>query len=125
RHIAALPKLKWVNLNHTKVTIRGVRELQAARPGVSVSAHNCTGELPREPEIAVLIRRPEYREAAPVAQSWARIEAWFAEHLPDALASLRPPASAADLDALEERIGRPLTADFRASYLIHDGQSGG
>ncbi len=30
--------------------------------------------------------------------------------------------SEADLDALEKRIGRPLPADFRASYLIHDGQ---
>jgi cell wall assembly regulator SMI1 len=124
-HLAALSKLKWVNLNHTKVTIRGVRELQAAHPAIHVTAHNCTGDPAREPEIAALIRRPEYREAAPVARSWARIEAWFAEHLPDALASLRPPAKESDLDALEERIGRPLPADFRASYLIHDGQSEG
>ena len=123
RHLAALPKLEWVNLNHTKVTLRGVRELQAARPGLGVSAQGSAAEELAEPEPAVLIRRPDARAAAPVAESWARIEAWFAVHLPAALATLRPPAAEADLAALERRIGRPLPADFRASYRIHDGQS--
>lgn len=123
RHLDTLPRLEFVNLSHTRVTLRGVRELQAARPGTNVSAFGSAAEELVEPEAAVLIPRPGPRAAAPVARSWARIEAWFAEHLPDALATLRPPASEADLAALERQIGRPLPADFRASYLIHDGQS--
>lgn len=123
QRLGSLPHLTSVNLNHTKVTARGVKELQAARSGIEITAHDCTGEPPREPEVANLIQRHEYREAAPVAQSWTRIEAWFAEHLPDALATLRPPASEVDLENLEERIGCPLPPDVRASYLIHDGQA--
>jgi cell wall assembly regulator SMI1 len=122
RHLAALPNLESVNLNQTKVTLRGVRELQAARPGIAVSAHDCTGEPSPEPQKLELIRRSDHREAAPVARSWARIERWFAANLPFALETIRPPAAEADLDELEKRIGRPLPADFRASYLIHDGQ---
>ncbi len=97
-HLAAMPALRSANLNHTKVTLSGVRELQAARPGLDISARDCTGEPPREPDPAALIRRPERREAAPVARSWARIEAWFAANLPEALATLRPPASVIDPD---------------------------
>ncbi len=121
-YLGALPNLESVNLNHTKVTLRGVQELKGARPGLNVSARDCTGGPPAAPEVLELIRRPEHREAAHVARSWARIEAWLAEHLPAALATLCPPVADADLDALETRIGKRLPADFRASYLIHDGQ---
>ncbi|MBY0231748.1 MAG: SMI1/KNR4 family protein [Gemmataceae bacterium] len=121
-HLAALPNLRQASLDRTKVTIAGVRALQAARPGIHVSAKNCTGDRSRKPKAATLICRPEQREAAPVAESWRRIEAWFAANLPEALATLRPPATEADLAAVEARIGQPLPADFRASYLIHDGQ---
>lgn len=122
RHLAALPKLESVNLNHTKVTIRGVRELQAARPGISVSARDCAGEPKPKDVKAELIKRPEQREPAPVARSWARLEKWFAANLPEVLTSLNPPATKAQLAALEKRIGKPLPKDFRESYLIHNGQ---
>ncbi|PRY13553.1 SMI1/KNR4 family protein [Kineococcus rhizosphaerae] len=35
---------------------------------------------------------------------------------------LRPPATVDQLDAAQEHLGRPLPADVRALYLLHDGQ---
>lgn len=122
-HVASLPRLESVSLNRSGVSISAVMGLKSARPGINLSAIGCTGGPPPEPEKLELIQRLEFREAAPVARSWERIEAWFAEYLPQALTTLNPPATEADLDALEKSIGRRLPPDFRASYLIHDGQS--
>ncbi len=122
RHLAALPALEAAFLNGTYVTERGVRELQDARPGILVTAQDSRGEPRRPPEPIPLIRRPEFRQAAPVAKSWDRIERWLAANFLKAFETLRPPASVEALDALEARVGRTLPADFRASYLIHDGQ---
>lgn len=50
-----------------------------------------------------------------------RIDRWLRHHAPRAHAALRPPASKADLVALQEAIGRPLLPDLRAWWLYADG----
>lgn len=59
---------------------------------------------------------------AEVGASWDRIERWFAANLPGRDLRLRPPATASALAEAEERLGRALPADLRASFLVHDGQ---
>lgn len=56
-----------------------------------------------------------------VQQAWRTIEDWFAKEAPGALI-LRPPASAAQIEAAEAAFGRALPDDYKASLLIHDGQ---
>lgn len=60
-----------------------------------------------------------------VAAAWARIDAWLKANAPELGASLRPPASEGSLRALEQALEKPLPADLRASWAIHDGQEGG
>ncbi|MFG2357957.1 SMI1/KNR4 family protein [Streptomyces sp. NPDC048521] len=59
--------------------------------------------------------------AAPVAESWARIDAWLAAHAPASLARLRPPAEPAALAAAEQVLGMQLPADLAASLACHNG----
>ncbi|AVG14979.1 molybdenum cofactor biosynthesis protein MoeA [Chromobacterium vaccinii] len=56
---------------------------------------------------------------------WRQFEAWLAEHWPDGLASLNPPASDAQIAELERQLGAKLPADYVVCLKIHDGQSGG
>ncbi|KIA79232.1 molybdenum cofactor biosynthesis protein MoeA [Chromobacterium piscinae] len=56
---------------------------------------------------------------------WRQFEAWLAEHWPDGLASLNPPASDAQIAELVRQLGVTLPADYVACLKIHDGQSGG
>lgn len=58
-----------------------------------------------------------------VAESWSRIRAWLATHAPRVLATIRPPASVADLAAVEEAVGVPLPEDLLAWWRIADGAS--
>ncbi|MCB9657553.1 MAG: SMI1/KNR4 family protein [Sandaracinaceae bacterium] len=53
---------------------------------------------------------------------WGRIEAWFAEHLPDAPLALRPGASEEAILAAEARLGLRFPDAFRESLRVHDGQ---
>ncbi|KAG1659640.1 hypothetical protein FOA52_010223 [Chlamydomonas sp. UWO 241] len=57
------------------------------------------------------------------AGAWAHVEAFLSEHLPEVAASLRPPASAADVEALEDEIGCALPPALRVMYGFHDGQA--
>jgi cell wall assembly regulator SMI1 len=56
-------------------------------------------------------------------KSWQRIERWLAEHLPDVVLDLRPPASAEEIRAAEKILGA-LPDEVRELYRIHDGQEG-
>ncbi|MEU6055100.1 SMI1/KNR4 family protein [Streptomyces xanthochromogenes] len=56
-----------------------------------------------------------------VEGAWGRIEAWLEEHAPATAALLRPPASDADIDAVEESIGVVFPPALRAWYRLHDG----
>jgi cell wall assembly regulator SMI1 len=61
-------------------------------------------------------------EAPPVARSWNRIEAWIAEHMPDALDELGAGAKPAAIRSVEKMLGAALPDDYKASCAIHDGQ---
>lgn len=56
-----------------------------------------------------------------VAESWARIEAWYAEHGPGPLGSLAKGATKSAVDKFEREIGAKLPDDFKESVRIHDG----
>lgn len=57
-------------------------------------------------------------------QQWKRLEAWLKAHNPALLADLNPPASDADIQALEQKLGVKLPADFVECLKVHDGQRG-
>ena len=57
-----------------------------------------------------------------LAESWARLEGWFAAHYPTLALKLRPPAAPKQIAAAEKALGVTFPADFRASLLVHDGQ---
>jgi cell wall assembly regulator SMI1 len=58
-----------------------------------------------------------------VSVSWARIDAWLAANAPKSFEAFAPPATAADIQAAEAAVDRPLPADLRDSLLCHDGMS--
>lgn len=57
-----------------------------------------------------------------VAELWERIEAWFAENLPDGELRLRPPATESAIAAAEGELGVTFPASYRQSLQAHDGQ---
>jgi hypothetical protein len=56
-----------------------------------------------------------------VEESWARIDAWLARRAPVTHATLRPPASQADIEAAERTLGAAFHPDLVASLRCHDG----
>lgn len=63
--------------------------------------------------------------AAPVAESWGRIDTWLAANAPASLARLRPGADPAAVSAAERTLGVPLPVDLAASLACHDGSEPG
>lgn len=57
-----------------------------------------------------------------IGRSWEIIDRVLATRIPEVAATLRGPASDADIDRLAHTVGRDLPADFVASLRIHDGQ---
>lgn len=53
---------------------------------------------------------------------WEPIEAWLAVHAADLLDTLRPGATAAEIEEAENFLGVSLPEDVKTSYRIHDGQ---
>lgn len=53
---------------------------------------------------------------------WKRIHTWLDANAPLDYGSLRPGASAKEIQAAEKAMGLRLPDDFKASYHIHDGQ---
>lgn len=53
----------------------------------------------------------------------ARLDAWYATHLPPGQYKFNPPATEAELDAFERVIGLKLPRAYRQLYLWHDGES--
>ncbi len=66
--------------------------------------------------------RSKGRATPSVAESWERIERWFAKR-PELALRLRPGASESQIRAAEEALGVTFPDDFRESVRIHDGQS--
>ncbi|MCW8383315.1 SMI1/KNR4 family protein, partial [Streptomyces justiciae] len=56
-----------------------------------------------------------------VADSWARIETWLAQHTPRTFAALEPPAEPSAVAEAEEALGQPFPASLRESLLRHNG----
>lgn len=53
----------------------------------------------------------------------ARLDAWYATHLPPAQYGFNPPATDAQIDAFEQLIGLKMPPSFRDLYRWHDGDS--
>jgi cell wall assembly regulator SMI1 len=51
---------------------------------------------------------------------WDRFESMLTEHAPDLLASLRLPATEAQIDAAESKLGVQFPAEIRRAYLRHN-----
>ncbi|WP_216322565.1 SMI1/KNR4 family protein [Deinococcus aestuarii] len=62
---------------------------------------------------------PQENDPMPLERSLDRLDAWLAEHYPDLLASLKPGADEADLQAAERRLGRPLPEEVKVFYRRH------
>jgi cell wall assembly regulator SMI1 len=56
-----------------------------------------------------------------VADGWRRIEGWLEVNNPPLRAALKPPASDAELAAIEAVIGAELPGDFKESWRVHGG----
>ncbi len=56
-----------------------------------------------------------------VAESWKRIEAWYAENAHELSASLAPGASETAMNQFEGEIGASLPDDFKESVRVHNG----
>jgi cell wall assembly regulator SMI1 len=65
----------------------------------------------------------EADEIARVRRAWAVIDAWTHEHAPSVFGDLNPPASEAQIVEAERSLAVRLPPAFRASLLVHDGQS--
>ncbi len=63
-----------------------------------------------------------YEEPRPLDQTFADLLAFLKEHHPDLAADLNPPATDAQLDALEALTGQRLPDDFRQLYKLANGQ---
>lgn len=66
-------------------------------------------------------KRAKRKPSKTVADSWKRIEAWYAEYAYATAKSLAVGASAAAVKRFEKAIGLRLPDDFRESVTIHDG----
>ncbi len=52
---------------------------------------------------------------------WSRFEGMLAQHAPELLSSLRPPATAEQIKAAQVSMGLQLPQDVREAYLRHNG----
>jgi cell wall assembly regulator SMI1 len=57
-----------------------------------------------------------------IGPTLARLEAWYAAHLPPDRYVFNPPATEAELDAFERLIGLELPRAYRQLYRWHDGE---
>src|SRR5690349_12215010 len=58
-----------------------------------------------------------------MTNSLSRIDHWLAKRRPDYYRGLRPGATVADLDAVEQRLGLSLPTAFRELYAWRNGQA--
>lgn len=60
-------------------------------------------------------------ETKNLSELWRRLESWLAEHAPGDYAALRPGASTADIDSLEDGLGFSVHPALRALLARHNG----
>ncbi|MFI6283197.1 SMI1/KNR4 family protein [Streptomyces sp. NPDC051018] len=73
----------------------------------------------------MVINRDDRTAPPPVEESWARVDAWLAEHAPETLRALRPPAGKEEIAEAERTLGVTFCPDLVASLLCHDGTDSG
>ncbi|MFB7191563.1 SMI1/KNR4 family protein [Streptomyces sp. NPDC056230] len=84
--------------------------------------HDTTHQfIDRPPMRSVRVTLPGMSEQDFAVAAWKRIEGWLVERAPASAALLRPPASDADVDAVQEAIGVVFPPALRAWYKLHDG----
>jgi cell wall assembly regulator SMI1 len=65
--------------------------------------------------------RPDPAVRAATDRAWARIESWLRVHAPATYATLRSPASPAEIQTAEAALGRTFPDDVISSLLRHNG----
>ncbi|MGW6457544.1 hypothetical protein ACWF94_16770 [Streptomyces sp. NPDC055078] len=65
----------------------------------------------------MVINREDPVQPPPVETSWARIDAWLAEHAPETLRAFRPPPSKEEIAEAEGELGVTFCPDLVASPL--------
>lgn len=63
------------------------------------------------------------QQILPPSESWRRIDAWLATHVPSDFALLNPPAPRDDIQQAEQILGIPLPGDLVESLQCHNGVS--
>jgi cell wall assembly regulator SMI1 len=89
---------------------------QRAAPPTPAPAEHSEPTPAASPAAEKHARTPDYTALL------SRLERWLAEHRPKYLHALHPGASAAELDALQTELGRPLPAGLRTLLAWHNGQ---
>lgn len=59
----------------------------------------------------------------PLNESLDQIVSWISRHAPQALETLNPPATPADIRLVESTLGVTLPDDFKAFLALHDGEA--
>lgn len=67
-------------------------------------------------------REAKLKATGTVAERWKTIEAWLEQEHPHALKGWNPPATEAQIAAVEQQLGVTFPADYRAFLAIHNGQ---
>ncbi|ERS04590.1 hypothetical protein Q673_18310 [Marinobacter sp. EN3] len=57
-------------------------------------------------------------------QTWKKFEEWLAQHWPEGLSRLNPPATDEQISELERQLEIKLPLDFVACLKVHNGQDG-
>jgi len=71
---------------------------------------------------AVWVRMPP-GEPCTMNELWKQLEGWLAIHWPEGLSALNPPATDAEIAALEMTLGAKLPQDCVDCLKVHNGQS--
>jgi cell wall assembly regulator SMI1 len=71
------------------------------------------------------VPRSSVKTHSDLAADWAAIERWLDDHAPPIRATLRESATSEQIHEASQAVNATLPADVRASYGIHDGQTGG
>lgn len=87
--------------------------------GITIKSRGLSGVPPE--------RDPDLAAAATLTimlalEIFAEYVAWLRVNLPHAYENLAPPATPAELDALERHLGRGLPAEVKAVLAVHNGQ---
>jgi cell wall assembly regulator SMI1 len=99
------------------MALGGVLPSMCARKQIDKGMPMASGDPPQRPA-----GQPKPLLDEDIAPVLARLDAWYAAHLPPDKYAFNPPASDADIDAFERLVGIKLPTSYRALYRWHDGE---